>query len=177
LRVASQAEKLTSAQKSGESDLADSLSAFVDFADPALAGTRSSGDTAPVTSRPSHFTPQNRLVATGALLGGLAVMLGAFGAHALDGRLGTQALGWWRTAVEYQLWHALAVLALGLSGRPWTRLPAWLMAGGAVVFSATLYAMALGAPRWLGAVTPLGGLFMIAGWALVAWRALRGSGA
>ena len=71
------------------------------------------------------------------------------------------------------MWHSLAVLPLALSRLAWARLPAWMMAGGAIVFSGTLYAMALGAPRWLGAVTPLGGLAMIAGWALLAWRAFR----
>ena len=114
-----------------------------------------------------------RLIAVGAALGGLAVTLGAFGAHALNGRIGIEALGWWHTAVEYQMWHALAVLALGLSGRQAWRQPAWLFTGGTVVFSGTLYALALGAPKWLGAVTPLGGVAMIFGWALLAWRARR----
>ena len=116
-----------------------------------------------------------RLVAVGAILGGLAVTLGAFGAHALKSRIGADALGWWQTAVEYQMWHALAVLALGLSGGSGRRLPAWLMAGGILVFSGTLYALALGAPKWLGAVTPLGGIAMILGWALLAWRVTRSS--
>jgi uncharacterized membrane protein YgdD (TMEM256/DUF423 family) len=105
-----------------------------------------------------------RLVTAGAALAGLAVALGAFGAHALQSRVGADALGWWRTAVEYQMWHALAVLALGLSGLRRAKLPAWLFVAGSGVFSATLYAMALGAPRWLGAITPLGGLTLIAGW-------------
>ncbi len=99
--------------------------------------------------------------------------LGAFGAHALKSHLGADALGWWHTGVEYQMWHGLAVLLLGLSGMPWTRTSAWLFAGGVFVFSGTLYAMALGGPTWLGAVTPIGGLAMIAGWTLLAWRALR----
>jgi uncharacterized membrane protein YgdD (TMEM256/DUF423 family) len=117
--------------------------------------------------------PDALLVLAGAVLAGLGVALGAFGAHGLESRIGAQQLGWWRTAVEYQMWHAIGVLALGLAGLRWARLPAWMLAGGAIVFSATLYAMALDAPRWLGAVTPLGGLAMIAGWALLAWRALR----
>ena len=115
------------------------------------------------------------LVAVGATLAGLAVALGAFGAHALKGRVGADALGWWQTAVEYQMWHALAVVGLGLAGAPRWRLPAWLMAGGVLVFSSTLFALALGAPKWLGAVTPLGGVAMIFGWALLAWRVTRGS--
>ncbi len=112
-------------------------------------------------------------MAAGAALAGLAVALGAFGAHGLKGRIDADALGWWHTAVQYQMWHALAVLALGLSGRDGFRLPAWLMTAGAIVFSSTLYAIALGAPHWLGAVTPLGGVSMICGWALLAWRASR----
>jgi uncharacterized membrane protein YgdD (TMEM256/DUF423 family) len=71
------------------------------------------------------------------------------------------------------MWHALAVVGLGLSGLRWVRLPAWLLAAGSLVFSVTLYAMALGAPRWLGAFTPLGGLAMIAGWVVLAVRAAR----
>lgn len=111
-----------------------------------------------------------RLVAVGATLGGLAVTLGAFGAHALKGRIGAEALGLWQIAVEYQMWHALAVLGLGLSAFPKSRLPGWLFAGGVLVFSGTLYALALGAPKWLGAVTPMGGIAMICGWVLLAWR-------
>ena len=117
---------------------------------------------------------QNRpLLATGALLAAVAVGFGAFGAHALKGRLDPLSLGWWQTAAAYLLPHAVAVVALGLAQRPRLSLPGWLLAGGAVVFAATLFAMALGAPRWLGAVTPLGGTAMIAGWLLLAWRALR----
>lgn len=111
-----------------------------------------------------------QLVVIGAVLGGVSVALGAFGAHGLEDRLGAEALGWWQIAVQYQMWHALAVLALGLADRAWARLPALMLASGAVVFSATLYAMALGAPRWLGAVTPVGGMVMILGWGLLAWR-------
>ncbi|GAA4001608.1 DUF423 domain-containing protein [Sphingomonas humi] len=114
-----------------------------------------------------------RLVATGAVLAAVAVGLGAFGAHALKARFDAEALGWWQTAVGYLLPHAVAVTAIGLAARPRLALPAWLLAGGSALFAATLFAMALGAPRWLGAVTPLGGTAMIAGWLLLAWRALR----
>jgi uncharacterized membrane protein YgdD (TMEM256/DUF423 family) len=113
------------------------------------------------------------LVVTGASLGGIAVTLGAFGAHALRSRISSEALGWWETGVQYQMWHALAVLALGLTRLDRARLPAWMMTAGTVVFASTLYAMALGAPRWLGAVTPVGGLTMIAGWGLLAVRFWR----
>ncbi|WP_338502858.1 DUF423 domain-containing protein [Sphingomonas kaistensis] len=116
---------------------------------------------------------QGRLVAVGACFVAVAVGFGAFGAHALQGRLDAEAMGWWQTAVTYLLPHAVAVVALGLSRRPRLALPAWLMAGGAALFAATLFAMALGAPRWLGAITPLGGAAMMAGWLLLAWRGLR----
>ncbi|WP_114226973.1 MULTISPECIES: DUF423 domain-containing protein [Sphingomonas] len=114
-----------------------------------------------------------RTAAAGALLAAIAVALGAFGAHALKSRLAPEQLGWWQTAGQYLLPHAVAVVALGLAGQPKLRLPAMLLSGGAVVFAATLYAMALGGPRWLGAVTPLGGLSMIGGWGVLAWRLLR----
>ncbi|RST31365.1 DUF423 domain-containing protein [Sphingomonas ginkgonis] len=116
---------------------------------------------------------RSRLVAAGALLGGLAVVLGAFGAHALKSRLGAEQTGWWATAVQYQMAHALALLLV--APLP-IRRPALVGAAfgvGALIFSGTLYLMALGAPRWLGAVTPLGGLLMIAGWVLLAVGALR----
>jgi uncharacterized membrane protein YgdD (TMEM256/DUF423 family) len=111
------------------------------------------------------------VLAAGAALAGLAVALGAFGAHALGTRLSPEALGWWQTGVQYQMWHGLALVALSAWSDKRATLPAWLLGVGAVVFAATLYLMALGGPRWLGAVTPLGGLSMIAGWMLLAWRA------
>lgn len=116
----------------------------------------------------------DRLTAAGALLAGIAVAAGAFGAHALKARLSVEALGWWQTAAQYLLAHGLAAVALGLSGRRSLRLPAALLAGGSALFALTLFAMALGGPRWLGAVTPLGGAAMIGGWALAAWRLARG---
>lgn len=114
-----------------------------------------------------------KLVAAGACLAAVAVALGAFGAHGLRGSLDAEALGWWQTAVAYLLPHAVAVVALGLSSRSRFALPAWLMTVGAALFAATLFAMALGAPRWLGAITPLGGVAMISGWLLLAWQGLR----
>jgi uncharacterized membrane protein YgdD (TMEM256/DUF423 family) len=119
----------------------------------------------------------SRTLAAGAGLGALAVALGAFGAHGLRTLLSAEALGWWQTGVQYQMWHALALVALGLAGRAGTRLPAWLLGGGAAVFSGSLYLMALTGARWLGAVTPAGGLLMIAGWLVLAWRAARPSAA
>ena len=111
----------------------------------------------------------------------LAVALGAFGAHALNERLvASGMLEVWQTAVEYQMWHALALLGLGV----WVRLEpavccclrraiAILWVAGIVLFSGSLYALALGAPKWLGPVTPLGGLCFILGWLLFALGAAK----
>ena len=108
---------------------------------------------------------------TSGLLGATAVALGAFGAHALKAQLNSipEALGWWNTATFYLLIHAVAVGAISQSGR-WSAI---LWSVGAVIFSATLYAMALGAPRWLGAITPLGGTMLILGWLILLVSGLR----
>jgi uncharacterized membrane protein YgdD (TMEM256/DUF423 family) len=113
------------------------------------------------------------VAAAGAAMAALGVALGAFGAHALKGVLGAEALGWWRTGVEYQMWHALALVALGTGAVERPGGPAAMLGGGAALFSATLYALALGAPHWLGAVTPLGGALMIGGWSWLALRLVR----
>lgn len=114
-----------------------------------------------------------RVTAAGALLAAIGVALGAFGAHALKARLGPLELGWWDTAVQYQMLHAVALVALGQLAPGRVHRPALMLGCGTAIFSGTLYAMALGGPRWLGAVTPLGGALMILGWLLVAWRAMR----
>ena len=109
-----------------------------------------------------------------ALAGGLAVALGAFGAHGLESRLSSEALGWWETGTFYLLIHAVAALAVALSVRTGlVNAGGWSLLLGGLLFSATLYSMALGAPRWFGAVTPIGGVAMIVGWGLIAaglWR-------
>jgi uncharacterized membrane protein YgdD (TMEM256/DUF423 family) len=115
----------------------------------------------------------SRLLASGALLAGLGVALGAFGAHGLRDSLSPAALGWWQTAVDYQMWHAVALVALAASPLPRLRLPAAMLGAGVLIFSGTLYAMALTGARWLGAITPLGGSLMILGWLVIAFRALR----
>lgn len=104
------------------------------------------------------------------MLAGLGVALGAFGAHALKASLAPQAMGWWQTAVQYQMWHALGLILIGALPQPRLGLPAALLGAGTFLFSGSLYSMALTDARWLGAVTPLGGGAMIAGWALLAWR-------
>jgi uncharacterized membrane protein YgdD (TMEM256/DUF423 family) len=107
---------------------------------------------------------QTTLVRLAALLCFLAVALGAFGAHALKATLETRGLmDAWKTAVLYHFLHALALLVLAyLGARP--RAVWWLLFSGIIVFSGSLYAMGLTNVRWLGAVTPLGGLLFLAGW-------------
>lgn len=114
----------------------------------------------------------NRPVTAG-LLGAIAIALGAFGAHGLKERLALipEAVGWWQTATFYLLTHAIAVGAVAARS-PW---PARLWAVGSVIFAGTLYAMTLGAPRWLGAITPIGGSLLIAGWVVLAWTARKES--
>ena len=109
----------------------------------------------------------------GAVLAGLGVALGAFAAHGLRAVLDENALAWWQTAVQYQMWHAIGLVALGAVRVPRSLLPTVLLTTGTVIFAGTLYAMALGGPRWLGAITPIGGSLMIAGWLMFAWRVLR----
>ena len=99
-----------------------------------------------------------------AISGAVAVAAGAYGAHEATG----VAAEWLKTGAVYEMVHAVAVLALALAGA--AGIGAWAMLGGSAVFAGTLYAMALGAPHILGAVTPLGGLGMIVGWLLVAFR-------
>ena len=109
----------------------------------------------------------NWLVVLAALSGALAVGAGAFGAHGASGA----AAEWLRTGAQYQLVHAVAALVAAQMG---ARGAGWLFVAGGAVFAGTLYLMALGLPRWLGAVTPIGGLALIAGWVWLAWGGVRG---
>ena len=109
----------------------------------------------------------------GALLAALGVLLGAFGAHGLRTALSPEALGWWQTGVQYQMWQAIGLVALGAARLPGTRLSVWLLALGTVIFSGSLYVMALTGARWLGMVTPVGGVLMIAGWVCFSLKLLR----
>jgi uncharacterized membrane protein YgdD (TMEM256/DUF423 family) len=123
-------------------------------------------------------TTAKTFLALGALAALAAVLLGAFGAHALKARLAGDALALWRTAVEYHFWHALGLLAVGLAAAhlPASALLRWsgaLMLAGIVLFSGSLYLLALGGARWLGMVTPAGGVAFLAAWALLAAAALR----
>lgn len=105
-----------------------------------------------------------------AVYGLLAVALGAFGAHALKAKLSAAGtLEVWKTAVDYQMWHSLAILAvcaLKIENNC-TRITLSCFSAGVFVFSGSLYALALGGPRWLGPITPIGGTLLIIGWALL----------
>ena len=126
-------------------------------------------DSTPVS--PTHW------VALGAVLAGLAVAAGAFGAHALRTQLSPAELATFETAARYQMYHALALVAVGLLEQRANRLltmAGWAFLAGIVLFSGSLYGLALTGIRGLGAITPLGGLGFLAGWGLVAWTAFRG---
>ena len=116
--------------------------------------------------------------ALGASFGLLGVAAGAFGAHALRGRLDARMLEIFETAVRYQMYHALALLAVAWAATRWpgplVGTAGWLFVAGIVIFSGSLYALSLSGIRALGAITPIGGLAFTAGWAVLIWVAVRG---
>ena len=108
----------------------------------------------------------------------LAVALGAFGAHALKARLSAEMTAVWQTAVQYHAWHGLAIFGVGLLMRISPELRglaavAWCFLAGIVVFSGSLYLLAATGVTGLGAVTPVGGIAFLAGWATLAWAVGR----
>jgi uncharacterized membrane protein YgdD (TMEM256/DUF423 family) len=119
-------------------------------------------------------------ISLGAISAFLAVAAGAFGAHGLRDRLSASLLETFQTGATYQMYHALALVGVGLllgrfsvEGSPWLSAAGWLFVAGTVLFSGSLYALALTDTRWLGAITPLGGVAFLLGWAGVAigvWR-------
>jgi uncharacterized membrane protein YgdD (TMEM256/DUF423 family) len=115
----------------------------------------------------------------GAIALAAAVMLGAFGAHALRGRLDEYSTGIWEKAVFYHFIHAIGLLAVPLLARTNLLTEAganrvcWLLIAGVLIFSGSLYALALSGIRTLGAITPIGGTAFIAGWLLLAWELFR----
>jgi uncharacterized membrane protein YgdD (TMEM256/DUF423 family) len=118
-----------------------------------------------------------RCIAAGALLMLLGVVLGAFGSHALQQLLAPRQLASYQTGVHYQMLHAIGLVLLGLVGRATgdgsaLRWSARLMLAGIVLFSGSIYLMTAGAPRWLGAVTPFGGVSFMLAWVLLARHAL-----
>lgn len=105
----------------------------------------------------------------------VSIAMGAFGAHGLRARLDVEALALWETAARYLMYGSLGLLTIGVHGRQTGSAAGWpavLLAVGAVVFCVTVALLALGGPRWLGAVTPIGGTLMIAGFLAFAWAAL-----
>ena len=113
----------------------------------------------------------------GPALCALSVVAGAFGAHGLKSRLTVESLALWETAARYLIYGGFGLTLLGLVARQWPRPGfAWAAAGllvGALIFSGTVALLALGGPRWLGAVTPLGGVLLVLGFVLFAWTAFR----
>lgn len=112
------------------------------------------------------------------VLGGLSVALGAFGAHALENRLSADLLSTYEVGVRYHVYHALALLGVVAVLSRWPNAGAavaagWLFVVGILIFSGSLYLLAFTGVRWLGAITPIGGVAFIAGWACLAWVALR----
>jgi len=124
-------------------------------------------------------TPKLFLV-LGALAAMLAVVLGAFGAHALRARLAPDLLAIYQTGFQYHFWHALGLLVIGvvaihLPASSTLRWAGWVMLAGIVLFSGSLYVLALTGVRWLGAITPFGGAAFILSWVLLAAAVARGS--
>ena len=115
--------------------------------------------------------------AIGSLSGFIGVALGAFGAHALKSRLDPELLATFEVGVRYQMYHAFALLAVAWAQTRWpgaaVTASGWLFVAGTLVFSGGLYALSLSGLRWLGAITPVGGLALLAGWLCLAWAAWK----
>ncbi|MEX2466380.1 MAG: DUF423 domain-containing protein [Gemmatimonadota bacterium] len=117
-------------------------------------------------------------LALGAGLAGLAVAIGAFGAHGLRATLSAQDLATFETGVRYHMYHALALLTVAWVADRWPTMAVtaagWSFVVGILIFSGSLYVLVLSGQRWLGAVTPIGGVAFLLGWLLLAWAALKG---
>jgi len=116
--------------------------------------------------------------AFGALSGFVGVALGAFGAHALKSRLDADLLANFEVGVRYQMYHAFALLAVGWAQTRWPgavlNASGWLFVAGSLIFSGSLYFLTLTGLRWLGAITPVGGAALLAGWLCLAWAVWKG---
>jgi len=110
-------------------------------------------------------------VAIGAISAAIAVVCGAFGAHGLKERVSPEDLAIWQTGVLYHLIHAPTLVLYGVFVRGGKQVAGWCFFLGTAIFSGTLYGITLGGPRWLGAITPIGGVLLIAGWFAFAWEA------
>ena len=118
-------------------------------------------------------------IVIGALAMALGVILGAFGAHGLKSRLTPDLLAVYHTGVEYHLYHALGLILLGILIHQFPQMAGlrtggWLLLAGIVIFSGSLYVLAITGIRWLGAITPIGGAAFIAGWVWIGWSLMRG---
>lgn len=116
-----------------------------------------------------------------AVSGFLSVALGAFGAHALKNRLDSHYLEVWSTAVSYQMYHSLALFLVAVLMMKWPQTPLLNFSGygfciGVVIFSGSLYVLCLTGTKWLGAITPIGGVAFLVGWACLAYAAWRHAG-
>jgi uncharacterized membrane protein YgdD (TMEM256/DUF423 family) len=116
-------------------------------------------------------------IAAGALVCAVSILAGAFGAHGLRGRLDANALALWETSARYLMYAGLGIIAVALASRPTGgrvfTLAAGALVSGALIFCGTVAVLALGGPRWLGAITPIGGLLMIVAFVLLAIAVLR----
>ena len=110
------------------------------------------------------------VIILGALIVGSAVLFGAFGAHGLKTRISIEDLNIFETAVRYQMYHALGILIFGVMGyflpHETLLIPAWFLIVGVIIFSGSIYLLIFTQERWLGAVTPIGGFFLVIGWIL-----------
>lgn len=115
--------------------------------------------------------------ALGSLFAFLAVALGDFGAHSLQGTFASGMADVYETGVRYQFYHALGLFAVAFAISRWKDAPVslagWLFVVGIILFSGSLYLLSTTGLRWLGAITPLGGLAFLAGWAILGWTVLR----
>ena len=122
-------------------------------------------------------SPTDLFALLGSLFAFLAVALGAFGAHALKARLSAPDLAIFETGVRYQMYHALGLFAVAWATTQYAnaalQVSGWLIFAGSVIFSGSLYVLVISGTRWWGAVTPIGGVSMILGWALLAWGVMR----
>ena len=116
-------------------------------------------------------------VSLGALAAFFGVALGAFAAHGLKNKLPPDMFNIFEVGVRYHMYHALGLLAVAAAAArwsgPWLTAVGWLFVFGIVIFSGSLYLLAMGGPRWLGAITPIGGLAFLIGWLLLAWVVWR----
>lgn len=122
-------------------------------------------------------TASRRLIVLGCVSAGVGVAAGAFGAHGLKAVLEPPMLAVYDTATRYQMYHAFGILLSGLAVRLFEdrsmAIAGWLFAAGTLIFSGSLYGVSLLGIRWLGALTPLGGVAFIVGWGWLGWRAAR----